>query len=189
MVENNSVTDVAHHVFDVVRWHECEISLTDCTNEEDIHSVIREALIGLQEKAQGKVLALRLLLSGTTALHRQLLENSSQWMEECKGIAAGLGEIWLEQIRIQTEPTESHLIETDQDTVLGTLLQTISALDVNESSLQALVPELSALKNKLPPPLNRDSVTSLFADEENPEILINEVRELLLSRFTHRGES
>jgi DNA repair exonuclease SbcCD nuclease subunit len=187
-VDHDEIQDVSHHVFDVVRWQVCDISLSRCNKAEEIHNLVHQTMLDLHQQAAGKVLVLRLVLSGTTSMHSQLLEHSFQWEEECKAIAAGLGEIWLEQIRIQTTPPENHLTGIDRDTVLGTLLQTISELEITDQALLDLVPELSPLRNKLPVSLSQEPVTSLCTDEDNPASLKNELQELLLSRLIDGSE-
>ncbi len=188
-VEDGTVVNLSNKTFDVVRWETCDIDLSSCQKPEDIHLLIRESFTNLHDQAGDKVLALRANLIGCTTLHSHLLERKAQWTEECKAIATGLGEIWLEKMTINTTSPENHLQDIDENTVLGTLLQAINTMQIDDDSLQELLPELTALKNKLPADLNQESFSTIFIDEENPDSLKDEIRELLVASLLHRVDS
>ncbi len=184
-VIDNTVTEVRHQTLDVVRWGVCDIDMTSCETEEDIHAIIRHNLLEQHSAAEGRVIALRLQLTGRTPLHSQLMDRTAQWVEECKGVAAGLGEVWIEQVRFLTTPSEDHLHNLDSDSPLGILLQSLTSIELDEETLDALLPELTALKNKLPAALAEEPLFEL--EQRDSQSFVNEVRELLISRLLQRG--
>ena len=52
--------------------------------------------------ADDKTLALRLQLLGNCSLHSKLHARSIQWTEEFRGIAASMGNVWLEKVKFRT---------------------------------------------------------------------------------------
>ena len=138
--------------------------------------------------ADGKILALRLVLTGTCGVHTQLFDRMAQYTEEFRGIAAGLGDIWIEKVAFQTSRKIGIEEIGGENTPIAGLLQSIGSLKLDGDSLLEFVPELAALKSKLPPDIH--SLDEPFLDTSSDKIaqLRTEVQELLIAKLLqHEG--
>jgi CheY-like chemotaxis protein len=137
--------------------------------------------------ANGKTLALRLQLEGACPLHAELHARSIQWTEELRGIAAGLGDVWLEKIKFRTK-RKTRLEEiVGEDTPLSDLLQAVERLEFGADVLTTLVPDLANLKTKLPAELLDDD-SLLGSQPEHLSELREDVKELLIAKLIQHGE-
>ena len=150
VVEDGHITDVVAHELDVLRWTICHVDLSSCKSTNNVYNKIRQGFEKEFEHFEGKILALRLILTGKCPVHAQLLDRTAQWTEEFKGIAAGFGNLWLEKVKFQTRRKVSLEDILCKDTPIYGLLQSIDQLKIEDDNLLELVPELSALKSKLP---------------------------------------
>ena len=187
-VENGSIVDVSTHELDVLRWAICRVDLSSCQNTESVYEAVRQGFDQALDQAEDKTLALRLLLTGKCPMHAKLLDRTAQWIEEFKGIAAGLGNLWLEKVKFQTHRKVSLEEIFCEDTPLCGLLQSIDQLKLERATIWELVPELSALKSKLPADIYGDDDSFLDPSGDNMADLRLEVKELLLAKLLQHGE-
>lgn len=186
-VEDGRISEVAERALDVLRWSVCRVDLSGCETVENVHAAVRRGLDRERELADGRVLAVRLLLTGKCPVHNLLLEKSSMFIEEFRGIAVGLGDVWLEKVLFQT----GRAVDLDQifgeDTPIAGLLQSISRLALDDDTLFNLVPELAVLKSKLPPELQSGEDPFLDTSPEKIAPLRTAMQELLIAKLLHHG--
>jgi DNA repair exonuclease SbcCD nuclease subunit len=188
-VEDGRIMEVGHHELDLLRWAVCSVDLSECDTGEAVYEQVRSAMQKEQDQADGKTLALRLRLEGSCSLHAELHSRADQWVEEFRGIAVSLGDIWLEKVQFATRRLTSLEEIAGEDTPLSALLQAIADLEFSSEVLTTLVPELAGLKTKLPPELlDADSMLEKSPDQLTE--LREEIRELLIARLIrHRREA
>ncbi len=186
-VEDGRIVEVAERALDVLRWSVCRVDLSGCATVENVHAAVGRGLDRERQLADGRVLAVRLLLTGKCPVHTLLLEKTATLTEEIRGIAVGLGDVWLEKVLFQT----ARITDLDQvfgeDTPLAGLLQAISRLELDEDGLVALVPELAVLKSKLPPELQGGDDPFLDTSPEKITAVRTAVQELLIAKLLHHG--
>ena len=129
------------------------------------------------------------VLTGKCPVHTQLLDRTDRWTEEFRGIAASLGDIWLEKVRFLTSRKMNLNKIVEEDTPVAGLLQSIKTLKLDNDALLKLVPELNVLKNKLPAEMLTAQEPFLDTSPEKITELCAEVEELLTSRLLHHGGS
>lgn len=186
-VVDGRVANVAFRELDVLRWDLCRIDLTDCAAVESVHDAVRLGLMRGLDQAGGRTLAVRLMLTGKCPVHSRLLERTAEWTEEFRGIAAGLGEVWLEKVVFQTSRATAPAELPDDDTPIAGLLQAIAGLDIDGHSLLGLVPELAVLKSKLPPELHDGEDAPLDPTTAGTAQLRAAVQELLIAKLLNHG--
>ena len=179
-IEENVVTEVQHRALDVVRWKSCQVDLGTCQAVEEVYDAVRQAMSDSLAQAEGRVLALRLALTGASAVHPFLHGRSFQLVEELRGLAAALGEVWLEEVRLETTPQAAARLGEGGDTPLAGLLRTLEEV-VAGGDVAGLAPELSLLRGRMPAELA--DAASFVGDEGAERRLLSEVRELLLARL------
>ncbi len=188
-VEDGLVQEVTHRELDVVRWILCRIDLSSCETIEAVHEKVQSAIENAEMEAEGKTLALRLSLEGDCPVHAQIVEHRTQLTEEIRGWVAGLGNTWLEKVDFRTRRKARLEDMVGEDTPLSGLLQSIQNLQLDANTLLELVPELTALKNKLPPELLLNEDFILGSNPEKLELIRLEAQDLLIEKLIRHGES
>ena len=110
-----------------------------------------------------------------------------QWTEEFRGIAAGMGDVWLEKVKFQTNRSVRLDDLLGGDTPIAGLLQSIQQLELDDHTLMGLVPELSVLKSKLPAELNSGETSLLDSSPDRIAALRSQVQELLIAMLLEHG--
>lgn len=120
--DNLVIKETTFEVTDVVRWQALEIDITDLADPDAVRESISQHIETALAEANGRLLALRITLTGDSPLHDQLHAELTQWQAECVSIAAEIEEelIWFERLRIKTKPTydPQELAERDDLTKL-----------------------------------------------------------------------
>ncbi len=187
VVEDNRVIEIKHLELDVLRWTNCVVDLSSCETTDSVYEHVRMALEEERDLANNRTVAIRLQLEGRCPTHAQLMDRIEQWTEEFRGLAAGLGNVWLEKVLFRTQRTiPIEEIVADNTPMIG-LLQSIQTMNLDNEQILAMVPELSTLKNKLPSHLFDEDESMLPADQESLLELREEVRELLIAKLVEHG--
>ncbi len=185
-VDEGRVTKVEHRDLDVLRWVVCCIDPAGCDTLDMLADRVRDLFDEERAKAEGRPLAVRLIVDGVTSLHGQLHENTLQWSEEIRAVAATLGDVWIEKVVLKSrkiaEPAENFVDESP----LRALLDSVQSFQFDESSLITLVPEFEKLRSKLPSDLLNDA-DPFRPDADELSALRNEVKELLLGKLERGG--
>ena len=181
-VADGRIAGVASQEFDVLRWAVCRTDLSECETRENVYACVRRAMEKEQGLASGRSLAIRLHLEGSCPLHGDLHARSPHWGEEFRGIAAGLGDIWLEKVKFRTRAKGVAEEGGREDGPLTGLLRAVDGLEPGDNAITNWVPDLAGLKTKLPADLlGADSIFERSA--EDLAELREEVKELLIARL------
>jgi DNA repair exonuclease SbcCD nuclease subunit len=103
-VDDNQACQVQFQPLDVVRWEVTNVDVSEAVSLDDILAICSAAIERTYRAAEGRVLAMRLVISGRTALHDTLLAQRHSVTNEIRSIATdvGSGDVWLEKIKIET---------------------------------------------------------------------------------------
>lgn len=181
-VEDGRITEAEFRCLDVLRFALCRVDLASCERIEAAADRVREAMERERRDAEGRPVALRVVLEGRSALHERLHRREEGLRDEFRVMAADLGDVWLEKLRIATKPLASSSDAPDADSPLGGLVQAIAQLRLDAVPLTELVPEFEALRSRLPAELLGDA-DPFGPDGEGLAMLRDEVRAMLLSRL------
>jgi len=184
-VDGGEIVDVAHRDLDVMRWSICELDVSAAETVDDIYEQVREGLQLALDAAEGRPVAVRLLLCGACSAHLKLHADRERWIQEYRALATGLGGagIWLEKISIKTRPAISTDEVLERDDALSGLLRAIHDMELDSSVLDELADEMSVLRQKLPAELLAGDDPF---DPANPEFLketLEDIKELLVNRL------
>lgn len=178
-VEEGQVTSLETRELDVLRWHESQVDLSGCDTAEGVLFRVREAFEKGRGQADGRPLAVRLTLSGMTGLHERLHREKAHWVEECRNLAVGLGDVWLENLVLRTHPERNPAVDLEPGSSLDELVQEIGASELTPQMINQ-IPEVEELRAKLPPEL-ADEFT--FDEEADFDLFRDEIREMLRARL------
>ena len=184
-VDGGEIAAVEHRDLDVMRWSICELDVSATETVDDIYEQVREGLQLALDAAEGRPVAVRLVLYGACSAHLKLHADRERWIQEYRALATGLGGagIWLEKISIKTRPAISTDEVLERDDALSGLLRAIHDMELDSSVLDELADEMSVLRQKLPAELLAGDDPF---DPANPEFLketLEDIKELLVNRL------
>ena len=187
-VNEGRIVEIQCREVDVLRWEVCRVDLTDCGSPIMIIDEIRSALMEKLAEADGRPLAVRIILEGVCPMHEDLQVRQHYWVEEFRSIAASLGSIWLERVKFKTRRSVGLEDLIGEDSPLYSVLQAAGSLELDEELLAKLEVELSGLRSKMPPELMEPG-TLLNGNREQLSDALEEVREMLIAGLLRQGGS
>ena len=186
-VDEGQVVSVEQRGLDVLRWQDIWVDISTCEDQDSLFQTVRQHMEEAKGASDGRPVALRLTLTGTPPIHNWLHQDMSHWTEECRAMAAGLGDVWLEKVVLNTRHQKGGKATLDEGSPLAGLIESIQKLNLNQD-LYDRIPELEELQSKLPPELSGDDD---FFNPSRPDQLTQwqeDVRGILLARLLGKGE-
>ena len=176
-VREREVAHVEHRDLDVFRWALCRVDATGAANADEVLDRIGKALEREMAAAEGRTVAVRLVVEGACPAHGELLASPERWISECR--AQALGALWIEKVLLRTRQPDA--VRAAED-ALGGLLRSIEDLKTG-GGLAELAEGFMDLRRKLPPELFEDAEALDPTDPERLRSLLGEVEDLLLARL------
>ncbi|MFM2042664.1 MAG: hypothetical protein RLY86_1240 [Pseudomonadota bacterium] len=148
-VEGGRIRTVEHVPVDVVRWERLACDLTGVADMAGAWSLVRDALADAVAGADGRTLAVRLVLTGATAAHRSLAGNPERTAAEAEALALQVGgDVWIESVRVETADTAAPGFQAGD--ALGDLLRLVSDLRADGAERDAIAGEIDRSLTRLP---------------------------------------
>ena len=184
-VEAGRVAAVEHHPLDVVRWARVEVDLSGVETALDAIESAADALGEAAVGADGRMLAARVVLAGTSAAHDELASQPDRWEHELRNAASAIGGpgVWIEKVAFETRRLRALESELERKDALGDLLRFVSDLDQAPLELAKLAESFNDLKKKLPAVLRTSDDAIDPTDPEQLRARLPAVRDLLLARL------
>ena len=184
-VANREVVGVEHRDLDVLRWSLCELDVTASETVDDIYEQVRGGLQAVLDVAEGRSVAVRLVLQGSCFAHTKLHASREHWVQEYRALATGIGGagIWLEKVSIKTRRPVTINEVLARDNALGGLLQAIQNIELDDTALDELANEVSTLRQKLPVELLDGEDSDNPASPEQLKQALEDIKELLVNRL------
>lgn len=161
-VDNKGLHEIDFRTLDVVRWAELVVDVSGCAAVEACVEVFVGALEAALETCGERMLAARVVVTGTTQAHDALLARTAQFTNEIRNAANIHGDdrVWIEKVRIATRPAGDAPAAFD-DGPLAALAEVVAAIREDEASRAELFRELASLAEKLPPELRDEEGLAL----------------------------
>jgi exonuclease SbcD len=177
-VEDGEVSNFSRLDLARIQWALISADLTGVTSEEAAFEVIRGVIQKEVNLAGGTPIVFRMVLSGSTPLHRMLHAEPGRVVDEVMAAASHCTDaIWLESVKVRTlEPLTaaagqgSPLASLDLKSMLDSLRKSPDVLREARAALEVI-------KGKLPA---MDLPLDVFSDQSISN-LVGEARELLVS--------
>lgn len=178
------VDGVDWQTLDVVRWAALEVNLANLEDEQAATKAIRDALTAAVDDAENRLLAVRIILKGATALHGSLHRETERWRAEIHALSQDFGEdaVWIEQIKISTSPVYDLKQLAERDALTKVVLDT---LENASQELDTLPGDISAMLGVLPPEVRKEVEHEWDADQR--DALISDVRAIILDSLVTKG--
>jgi DNA repair protein SbcD/Mre11 len=177
-VADGHVTEVRRLIVNHARWAVVTVDLDGISEESAALRKIEDQIRPASQEAGGRLLALRVRLEGTAALHHYLKADPRRFSDEVQAVAHRCAEdVWLENLRIESSE-EGGTVSLDD---------AISSLDLS-ATLMALQtdPDLranaAALVNEITDRLPRGLHSSDAEGADDLDVLLDDARALVLGR-------
>ena len=175
---------------DSVRWHEAHLDIESAERLGDIEELAREAAAAWVESSDGRPLAVRVRLEGSSALHAELTATGTA--ERLGDVLAErlreVGDIWLESVRVDSRPAR-HQARADAIPALQSLGGIVrEAIDDSVTrdelwkSLDTLIPKFRSELTEMGWPLLRPETA-----ESEFTRLLRRAEDLLTARLLARS--
>lgn len=150
-VTDEKVDRVTFHPLDVVRWAQCPIDLTGATTFGELDQRLESGLRTALNHADGRLLAVRVQLTGRSELHPQLQTHQQQLVNNARAIASSIhvSHLWIERLLIDTTGC-APLAAPERNDALGGLVNAIRDLELDPRRLAELAKEMTELSDWLP---------------------------------------
>ena len=169
---------------DVVRWEELNVDLSGVETETDATRLVGDAMGKAVTAAEGRLVAARIVLTGTTQLHGSLHRNDEHWNAQFQASAQDLGAeaIWIERITVSTSPVYDIAQLAERDA-----LTKIVVSNLNETDHQPILlpPEIQEMLSILPLEV-RSEVEEELNGQQRATVL-SDVRAIILDALATNG--
>lgn len=181
-VADGRIAGLRRIVLDHARWAHAEIDLSGAEDETEALERVGAALRPHAVEAQGRLLALRVSLRGTTPLHDAWAGDRERIAAEVQAAAHRIrDDIWLESLRIGTSRPAQALADRAGLLDPAALLHAIDREPEVRARAEAIIAEI---RNKLPGGMSAVDGPDL---SEELDALCAEAEALVLARLGGRG--
>ena len=126
-VNDGRVISLEHRALDVVRWASITVDVSGTSEHPELLDLIRGNIAQGAEQSEGRPIALRLTVTGTTPLHSRLILERTAFREDVETLLVTLSDdVWLEKLRLETSHPETP--DAVDPTVAGKLDQEVARL-------------------------------------------------------------
>ena len=184
--DSREVVDAEHRVMDLVRWAKVAVDLAAVESEREALKRIGAGLQQAFAQAEGRLLAVRVTLTGATALHGRLKRNLPWLRAECIAwgqMTAG-DRVWIEEVEVRTSALQDLAQLAARDDLTRVVLETLRAAGARRLETDA---ETADMLQALPSEI-RAEVEEELADTGRA-ILLDDVRSILLDALQKGGET
>jgi DNA repair exonuclease SbcCD nuclease subunit len=192
-VEDGAVSSVDHVPLDVVRWALLELDVSSADTFIDVTDLIAEAIhSAVEERADGRFLACRIVLKGETKLDGQLRARRADLRAEAIGATFHRGEpeAWIEKVRVTTSNPAAETMLTERSDALSQVLESIPEALEDDAFTEALTHQLQAFRAAVPHEVLEASDDELLAAvvKEDYATLLEGIRVELAAALLRKGK-
>jgi len=174
-VDGGRIESVEHVPLDVVRWAECAITLGESATIADVIDAARAELGAELDRAEGRVLAARLVVRGPESITGRVAAQREAVTAELRLVANDLQNVYFEKLRIETTSAPKPIASGEWIDALATLA------DLSDEEILSLAEDaLSDLRAKLPLDLTRGDGALQLEDPETLRALLREAEQALI---------
>ncbi|WP_106498397.1 metallophosphoesterase family protein [Lentibacillus sp. Marseille-P4043] len=179
-VKDGHIDSYEHQSLDVLRWEVCEVDASMSETIDDVIEAARTHLEQLQQQADGRFLAVRFHITGSSPAHQQLIVQKDHVINNLRSLALEMGDIWIEKVKIKTTRLLNMDELQEQHTPIATILEFLENVKYDDDALQLLLEELTDIHNALPYELKNGEDALDFSDTSTVKDRLKEVEDLIL---------
>ena len=182
-VSSGRVAQAVHQPLDVLRWARRTLDCTGFKDAEAVQRGLAPLLSAEVMEAEGRLLAVRLTLTGACPAHAALAadpEATRQMFRAAAADVAGRDQLWLEDVRVETRPALDIAALRQQGGAVGALLTEMERPVPVPADLQAAVADILKRYGE---GLDEDHPARAVAAGAMPAELVERARALLLAEL------
>lgn len=187
-IDGGRIVRVSPVVLDVVRWCVCRVDASRSGSADDVLEATRRSLEAEVERADGRLLAARVVVHGATRAHLELGADPERWVQDVRALAleVAYGDVWIEKVQLETQLGVDHTDLRDRDDPLGHVMRALDELRHSDAELGELGAAFDDLRPKLrdlgggPDPISLEDPRALAS-------VVHDVERLIVSRLLGRG--
>ena len=151
-VEEGLAPQVVFHPFDVVRWEQLVVDLTDSGTQQACLDVFKDALEMLINRHDPLPVIARVIFIGETEAHANIAGDLEYWKEAVRSTAtSGFGDrAWVEKVNVRTRSKSRGGRKAVNPGPLQEMERLVAEIKADDDGLLSLGEELSGLFRKLP---------------------------------------
>ncbi|MCF6284917.1 MAG: DNA repair exonuclease, partial [Candidatus Hydrogenedentes bacterium] len=165
-VDEQGDHSVRFETLDVLRWTEIELDASTCADVGTCVDQFSQRLETALEEAGDRFLAVRVVITGKTEIHDQLVADGVSLQNELRNAANihGGEQVWVEKVKVRTRPLDSGAGDAFDDGPLAMLHEVVASMKSDEAALEGLSELLKPLQDKLPSDLKTGDEALDFSD-------------------------
>jgi exonuclease SbcD len=137
-IEAGRIAAVQPRVLDVVRWESVIVDATECSHVLDVVDAAASQIDALAQRADGRVLATRITVTGRSPAHGALAIREHQLRNELRAHTLERGDVFLERVVVKTAGRISAEALAERQDALAELLRSFAAVSGDDSAMEAL---------------------------------------------------
>ena len=188
-VEGGVVTGVEHRALDVVRWEQVVVDASEAGDVIEVVDRTRDALAKKTEGAPDRLLAARVVITGSTRANGVLRNDLEHFVAQLRAAANdGLGDgVWLEKILVQTRSTFDLAQVREEVGAVGHLARRLALIKDDPKELAELANHFAELDKKMPQELREGESGIVLTDLAMLRAVVEDVEQTLLPRLLEGG--
>jgi len=191
-VEDGGVSLVEHVPFDVARWAWLTVDVSEVERFTEVVDAATEAVqAAIEREADGRLLACRVELTGSTSLDAEIRSRSTELREELIASMLSAGEIegWVEKVKINTEAPPAFGNDAEGGDALAELMEGLPEALEDPRFTEALRDTLTSFRTQLGNEVieGSDDPALAAAMKGDIESLIEAIRPDLMGRLTGKA--
>lgn len=187
-VEDNRLVAADHVAADVARWSRPAVDVSDCAELADLVARVGRILEAESAAADGRLVIVRLVLTGRTPLHGLIAASPERVAAECRGVAAGVSEdLWIEKVVNDTRPVEDAARAASRPDAFGALIRSAADLLDDEAAFSALKADVDDLVTKLPDDVRHRLFPDGVPDRDCLADVVARAQDMLASRLAEEA--
>jgi DNA repair exonuclease SbcCD nuclease subunit len=187
-VRENRVTGIEHRALDVVRWTKCEVLVHESHTADDVVDLCRVEMARETERADGRTLAARVVVRGTSRAHVDIAAQPDKWEREIQAAATEIAdELWVERVLFDLAAPLDAVALAARDDAIGQVARALFTLREDETERGLLGAQFADLRAKLPPEAREGLDAVRLDDPEFFASALEDVERLLLPAIAAIG--
>ncbi|MDP0489793.1 MAG: DNA repair exonuclease [Verrucomicrobiota bacterium JB023] len=148
--EELAIISLSFRPLDSVRWENLVIDCEPLTDRVQLLDAVRAGMEAAIERAEGRLVAVRVTLTGASYLHESLHSEFQRFESECLSLVDALGSdcVWFEKLKVRTTSRIDPVKLAQQDELTALVLESLEEFDPSQ-----LPKAVSDLRGKLAQPV------------------------------------
>jgi hypothetical protein len=164
-VADGHVVHLEEHATDVLRWSQVTVDLSGVKEMTTAADLVQRDVANAMSTADGRPMATRLKLVGSTDMHRGFVADFALIEAECRAAASRVSDlVWLEKVDVRTSPVHTkQLISSNEP--LSVLQAAFDNVLEDLDAVAELEQELEHLLGRVPSDVQDDELRNLAMPE------------------------